>query len=123
MLSFDQTATDRACYDTILLPLDVGQPPDIHVERIAVKDDKGQDVPPIEVCALRIITPNRVDLYINDLRQKEVGPPNGRAKVAGRLATDARTALVRLDEAGEAQAASAVGATFLKLNGKAVWRP
>jgi len=123
VISFDQTARDRAIYDTVLLPLDAGQEPRITVERVPVADGQAAPVPPAAVCALRIVTPRGTDLYVNDLRQREIGPANGRVKTAGGLTTDARAAVVRLDTAGRVLACSAVGATFLKLDGKAIWQP
>jgi hypothetical protein len=121
MLSLDQTATGGAIYDTIMLPLDKGQPMNVEVKRIPVTDAAGKSVPPAEVCALRLITPLGTDLYLNDLRQQEIGPANGRAKIAGELQTDARAAVVRLSPDGKVIAASAVGATHVNLGGRQVW--
>ena len=117
MLSFDQTATDRAVYDTVVLPLDVGMRASIEVERLAVVDDQCAEVPAADVCALRIRTPQGTDYCLNDLRQREIGPANGMVKRAGSLETDARAAVVRLDEAGKVVAASMTGGKVLKLNG------
>ncbi|MCK5803828.1 MAG: alginate lyase family protein [Lentisphaeria bacterium] len=117
VLSFDQTSTDGASYDTIVLPLKPGQQPDITVIRLPVIDENGIPVPPTDVCALRIVTPSGTDLYLNDLRQREIGPPNGRIKTAGDLSTDARAAVLRLDPDGRLVACSASAASFLKFKG------
>ncbi|HUS80118.1 MAG TPA: hypothetical protein VM283_02555, partial [Armatimonadota bacterium] len=120
-ISFDQTADGGAIYDTVVLPLDVGQAPQMTVERVAVTDGEGKAVPPADVCALKITTPGGVDWYINDLRQTEIGPANGRLKTAGQVATDGRAAVVRMDAGGKIIAASAVGGTFVRADGAQVW--
>ena len=122
MLSFDQTAVDRALYDTIILPLDVGDEARIAVERLPVVDGDGVALPPADICALHITTPQGTDLYLNDLRQREIGPLNGRIKTAGDLSTDARAAVLRLDSDGRLVRYSSVGATFLRFNGNTVWQ-
>lgn len=120
MLSYDQTATDTARYDTILLPLPPGVEADISVERLPVRDAEGNSVTADDVCALRIVTPAGTDYFINDLRQSEIGPANGMLKRAGPVVTDCRAAVVRLDPQGTVIAASAAGATTLTLEGKAL---
>jgi hypothetical protein len=120
---FKQTTIGGAVYDTVVLPLDVGQQPQMTVERIAVTDGDGNEVPIADVCAVRIETPEGTDLYLNDLRQDEIGPVNGRVKIAGDLQTDARAAVVRLDVEGKVIAASACGATLVRLRDKLLWQP
>ena len=122
-ISFDQTARDTATYDTVVFPLDVGQAAEVAVGRLAVEGDDGTTVLPLDICALRIVTNQGTDYYLNDLRQKEVGPPNGCTKITDPLETDARAAVVRLGRDGNVVKASAIGASFLRLNGRAVWRP
>ena len=119
VISFDQTATDRALYDTIVLPLKPGEEPNLTVERLPVRDENGEAVSPHHVCALRITSRRGCDYYINDLRQREIGPPNGKTKRAGDVETDARAAVVRTDVEGEVLAASAVAGSFLRFRGKA----
>lgn len=123
VLSFDQTAKDGAYYDTVLLPLDVGRRPDMKVTRVRVRDDTGKHVPSEHVCAIRIETAEGTDYYINDLRQKELGPLNGQIKTTGPIQTDARAVVVRLKQDGSLFRASAVGGTFVKLDGRVVWQP
>jgi len=77
-------------YDTVLFPLDVGEKANVRVERLPAIDEAGAIVPAADVCALRIVTGDGTDYYINDLRQQEIGPANGRAKTAGSLRTGAR---------------------------------
>jgi hypothetical protein len=117
VVSFDQTARNRAYYDTVLLPLDAGQQPDMMVERVPVRDLLGGLVPAMDVCALRITTPSGVDLYVDDLRQQDIGPVNGQMKVIGDLRTDVRAAVVRMDREGNILAASSVGGTVLTWRG------
>ena len=119
-ISFDLTATDRAWYDTIVLPLPAGAEPDVTVERIAVADAEGALLPVASVCALRISGPWGVDIYLNDLRQAEVGPPNGMLKRLGDVETDARAAVIRMTAEGEIIRASAVGASTLTVAGQAL---
>jgi len=121
VLSFDQTAQGGAHYDTVVFPLEPGQQAAIRVARLPVSDEAGRSLPPRQVCALRIESPAGVDYYINDLRQNEIGPANGRPKAAGLLRTDGRAAVVRLDAAGALRGASAVGATFVEMDGRRVW--
>ncbi|NQT12494.1 MAG: alginate lyase family protein, partial [Planctomycetes bacterium] len=122
-ISFRQRATGGAIYDTVVLPLDVGRKADADLTRLRVNDQAGDDVPASDVCALRIVTAAGTDYYLNDLRQEQIGPANGRLKIAGPLESDARTALVRLARDGALLKASAVGASFIKLNGQTIWRP
>ncbi|MFO7947310.1 MAG: heparinase II/III family protein, partial [Armatimonadota bacterium] len=117
-ISFNQTAEDEAVFDTVLLPLQAGEQPDLTVERIPVTDTDGNTIPVAEICALKITTPEGTDLYINDLRQTAIGPANGKMKTAGALSTDARAAVIRLDGDGNVRSASAVGATVLEFNGQ-----
>ncbi|NOZ23490.1 MAG: hypothetical protein GXP25_20635 [Planctomycetes bacterium] len=121
MLSFDQKTTGGAIYDTVVLPLDVGQKAEITVERLSVTDDAGAVIPPADVCALRITTPTGRDIYLNDLRQEEIGPANGKIKRAGDIEIDARAAVLRFDKEGGLVKCSAVGGTFLKLWGRTIW--
>ena len=129
MLSFDQTVEDFAIYDTVLLPLRAGQPVEITVTRQVVADESGERLAPRQVCALAITTAAGTDYYLNDLRQAEIGPANGRIKslrsTEGQetLETDARTALVRLDREGRVRTASAVGGSFLKYGGAKLQLP
>ncbi|MDP6041341.1 MAG: alginate lyase family protein [Candidatus Latescibacteria bacterium] len=116
VLSFDQTDSDGAVYDTVIFPLNVGQVDGLSVERFFVIDGDGELVTTWEICALCVSSGFGTDYYINDLRQEEIGPLNGRIKRAGHLETDARAAVVRLDSDGCVIAASAVGATFLGFN-------
>ena len=122
VLSFEQTAAGRARYDTVILPLAAGQTADFTVERLAVVDGDGGEVSPDDICALRIRTGQGGDYYLNDLRQREIGPPNGTLKRAGDVETDARAAVVRLDANGRVTAASAAGATVLRYGGRDVLR-
>ncbi len=123
-ISFDVTTTDRAWYDTIVLPLPAGAARAVTVERIPVTDVEGALLPVAEVCALRISGPWGVDIYLNDLRQAEVGPPNGMLKRFGErtraVETDARAAVIRLTAEGELLRASAVGASTLTVAGEAL---
>ena len=48
---------------------------------------------------------------------------HGRRRFVESLTTDARAAVVRLDAAGRLLARSAVGASFVKLNGQRIWQP
>ena len=123
VVSFEQTARDVAVYDTVLLPLDAGQKAECALYRLEVTDHNDAPLAPASVCALRIVTPSGTDYYINDLRQREIGPQNGHRKTAGALETDARTAVVRLNSDGVPARVSAVGATFVRLDGRAVWEP
>ncbi len=118
---FTQVATGGAIFDTILLPLDVGEEAELTVERVTVTDGEGNDVAAADVCALRIETADGVDLYVNDLRQAEIGPANGQIKVTGELRTDARAVVLRMDAAGVVVAASAVGGSFVQVGGAQVW--
>lgn len=118
---FTQRAAGGALFDTVILPLDVNQQAEMTVTRLPVTDADGNEVPPAEVCALRIETSAGVDLYLNDLRQREVGPRNGMVKIAGELRTDARAVVVRMDAQGRVLAASAVGGTEVSLQGRHVW--
>lgn len=117
-ISFDLTTTDRAWYDTVVLPLPAAAQPQVTVERIAVTDADGALVPVAQVCALRISGPWGVDVYLNDLRQAEVGPPNGLLKRLGDVETDARAAVIRMNADGEVLRASAVGASMLTAAGQ-----
>jgi hypothetical protein len=119
-ISFDLTATDRAWYDTIVLPLPAGAEPEVKVERILVTDADGNALAVAEVCALRITGPWGVDVYLNDLRQGEIGPPNGKLKRLGEIETDARAAVIRMHADGEVLRASAVGASGLSVAGEAL---
>lgn len=119
-ISFDLTATDRAWYDTIVLPLPAGIEPQVTVERIAVTDADGNAIPVAEVCALRISGPWGVDIYLNDLRQSEIGPPNGMLKRLEDIETDARAVVIRMSAEGEVMRASAVGASALTVAGEAL---
>ena len=83
----------------------------------------GGAVTAANVCALRIDTDEGTDYYINDLRQREIGPANGCVKIAGPVETDARAEVVRLDADGRLLKASAVGASFIKLHAETIWRP
>ena len=112
-ISFDLTATGGAWYDTIVLPLAPGVERTVSVERIAVTDAAGAALPVSEVCALRISGPWGVDIYLNDLRQAEIGPPNGMLKRLGDVETDARAAVIRMTAEGQVIRASAVGASTL----------
>lgn len=114
VLSFERRAKDGTLYDTVLLPLKPGEQPEIRVERLPVTDEKGTPISPVAVCALRLTTPAGTDTIINDLRQHEIGPLNGKPKHVGELATDARAAVLRLDDTGRVTRSSAVGATFLE---------
>ena len=114
MLSFNQTRADWAAYDTIVLPLDTGQEPEIQVERLAVTDREGKPIPVRDVSALRITTPAGTDIVINDLRQKEIGPGNGRPKRAGGHETDARTVVIRMAPDGRITKTSSVGGAFVR---------
>ena len=118
-ISFDLTETDRAWYDTVVLPLPPGAEPDVTVERIAVTGTNGNAIPVAEVCALRITGPWGVDVYLNDLRQGEIGPLNGMLKRLGEIETDSRAAVIRMSAAGEVLRASAVGASALTVDGEA----
>ncbi|MCK5804835.1 MAG: alginate lyase family protein, partial [Lentisphaeria bacterium] len=120
VLNFEQTTTDEASYDTIVLPLKPDQQAEMVVTRLPVVDEDGTAVSPAAVCALRIVTPSGTDLYLNDLRQQEIGPQNGLVKTAGDLSTDARAAVLRLDSGGRLLKCSATGATFLKFRGNPV---
>ena len=122
VLSYEQKRNGSAYYDTVLLPLDVGQRADVRVERLAVRDHAGRHVPAEHVCALRIVTPSGTDYYVNDLRQRDIGPANGTLKVAGPVQTDARVAVIRVDAAGKVTKASAAGATLVTLHEQTVWR-
>jgi len=118
VLSFGQNASGRALYDTIVRPLDTGCSVDIVVERLPVSSAGGAEVDPRDVCALRIRSREGTDYYVNDLRQRAIGPPNGQVKVCGSLETDARAAVVRLGLDGDIVAASAVGSSTLRLDGR-----
>ncbi|MCD6359600.1 MAG: alginate lyase family protein [Armatimonadetes bacterium] len=118
---FRQVADGGAAFDTVLLPLDVGRRPQMTVERMAVTDGEGSGIAAADVCALRIETPEGVDLYLNDLRQAEIGPANGQVKTAGELRTDARAVVVRMDADGRVVAASAAGGSFVTLGERDVW--
>jgi len=120
---FEQTARDMARYDTLLLPLDIGQSPNAKVERVAVTDAKGQPLSSGDVCALRITTPKGTDYYVNDLRRAEITAAPGLTKQIGTLRTDARAAVIRLSPTGAVRTFSAVGASLLELNGKAIRKP
>ena len=120
---FEQTSTDRAHFDTVLYPLDVGKTANVRVERLSVSDAAGGATAAANLCSLRIDTDEGTDYYINDLRQREIGPANGRVKIAGPVETDARAAVIRLDTDGQLQKASAVAASFIKLHGEAIWQP
>ena len=120
---FEQKATDRVHYDTVLFPLDVGEKANVRVERLPVIDKAGAIVPAAQVCALRVVTGDGMDYYVNDLRQREIGPANDRAKTAGPLKTDARAAAVRLDANGKLLRASAVGGSQVMLDEQIVWQP
>lgn len=116
-ISFDLTATDGGWYDTVVLPLPPGAAPEVTIERIEVTDAQGNTVPVAEVAALRITGPWGIDIYLNDLRQDEIGPPNRMLKRAGDVETDARAAVVRMNAVGEVIGASAVGASTLTVAG------
>lgn len=119
VLSFDQQATDVAVYDTLVLPRAPGAPEDATaVLRVPVTDEAGVPLSTTDVCALRITRPGGGDYYLNDLRQAEIGPGNGRTKRFAHIETDARAALVRMDGSGGLVKASAVGATALKVDGR-----
>lgn len=120
---FEQTSTDQAHFDTVLYPVDEGQTAGVRVERLSVSDAAGSAVAAANVCALRIDIDEGTDYYINDLRQREIGPANGRVKIAGPVETDARAAVVRLDADGRLLKASAVGASFVKLHAEIIWKP
>jgi|LSQX01.1.fsa_nt_gb hypothetical protein len=119
-ISFDLTATGGAWYDTVVLPLAPGVERTVSVERIAVTDAAGAALPVSEVCALRISGPWGVDIYLNDLRQAEIGPPNGMLKRLGDVETDARAAVIRMTAEGQVIRASAVGASTLTVAGRAL---
>jgi len=119
---FEQKATDRVFYDTVLYPLRVGEEANVSVERLTVTDEAGTTVPAVDVCALRIVSGEGTDYYINDLRQREIGPANGRVKIAGPLKTDTRAAIVRLDANGKPLKASAVGGSYVMFSKRPIWR-
>jgi hypothetical protein len=120
-ISFEQTATGGAIYDTVVLPLDAGAERALTVERVTVIDADGNAIPAADVCALKITTADGTDYYINDLRQDEIGPANGRVKSAGPIRTNARAAVVRMDREGNVVAASAVGGAFVNVGEAGVW--
>jgi hypothetical protein len=120
---FEQTSMDRAHFDTVLYPVDVGRAASVHVERLPVRDTAGGAIVAAKVRALRIDTDEGTDYYINDLRQREIGPANKRVKIAGPVETDARAAVVGLDPHGQLLKASAVGASFIKLHAETIRRP
>jgi hypothetical protein len=103
-----------------VLPLPSGAEPEVTVERIAVTGTNGNAIPVAEVCALRIAGPWGVDIYLNDLRQAEIGPSNGMLKRLGEIETDARAAVIRMNADGEVLRASAVGASALSVAGEAL---
>ncbi|MBI3945080.1 MAG: alginate lyase family protein [Armatimonadetes bacterium] len=121
VLAFNQEATDRMSYDTVLFPLDVGRDADVRVTRLPASDASGEATPVDQVCALRIETEEGTDYYINDLRQKEIGPQNGRVKHAGPVQTDARAAVAHVGPAGTPGKASAVGGSYVRVDGRAIW--
>ncbi|MBT3374966.1 MAG: alginate lyase family protein [Lentisphaerae bacterium] len=121
-LRFEQKGTDRVAFDTVLLPLDVGEDADVTATRVPVRDEDGNPVGVHDVCALRIEGPFGTHYYINDLRQAEIGPANGRVKVAGPVRTDARAAVVRLSREGALLKASASGASVIELDGRMIWQ-
>jgi len=116
--SVAQKTPDDAVYDTVLLPLAAGRTAEIRVERIACADESGRAIPARDVCALRIVMPSGTDYYVNDLRQREIGPPCARIKRAGNLETDARAAIVRLDRQDRVMAASVTGGSLLRHRGQ-----
>ncbi|MBT4137806.1 MAG: alginate lyase family protein, partial [Candidatus Latescibacteria bacterium] len=117
VLSFDQIKTDTARYDTVMLPLAKGQTAHISVKRINVTE-AGNTISPDLICALHIQTEQGIDLYLNDLRQSEIGTLNGQSKQIGDLETDARAVVIRLDTDGTFKTASAIGATFMTYKGQ-----
>ena len=122
-ISFKQTVTGGAVYDTIILPLDVGHEPSIRLTRLPASDEVGKELTVHDLCALRIETSHGTDYFLNDLRQENIGPAIGRLKKAGPVQTDARTAVIRLDTIGKLQKVSAVGASFIKLDDRTIWQP
>jgi hypothetical protein len=122
-VTFEQTTKDTARYDTLVLPLDIGQSPHVKIERVAVADAKGQALDPQDVCALRITTPKGIDYYVNDLRWAAIAPAPGLVKQVGPLLTDACAAVIRLSPDGAVRTFSTVGASLLELNGKAIREP
>ncbi len=120
-ISFRQAATGKAVYDTVLLPLDVGKKADVKLSRLHAQGKNGNQLTVHEVCALRIETSQGTDYFVNDLRQTDIGPANGRAKTVGPIETDARAAIIRLNRAGSLQAVSAVGASHVKLDHRTIW--
>ncbi|NQT20960.1 MAG: alginate lyase family protein [Planctomycetes bacterium] len=116
VLSFECEAEDRMLYDTVLVPTRPGAEAHVQVTRLPVTDEAGATLPSHSICALRIETGSAVDYYINDLRQREIGPANGLVKIAGSIQTDARTAVIRLNAEGQITAVSAVGGTHLLIN-------
>ena len=117
---FKQNQTDQARYDTVLLPVRPGENEELFVERLPVRDEAGKEVCVQDVCALRIATASGTDFFVNDLRQAEIGPHCALRKRAGKLETDARAAVVRLDLQDRVVSASSVGGTVLRWGGEEI---
>ena len=121
-ISFRQTTIGGALYDTVVLPLGKGQQGRMELARLPVKDKTNNDIKISDICALRIDTAEGTDYFINDLRHTDIGPLAGSPKIAGPVQTDARTAVIRLNRDGTPKRVSAVGASFIALNGHAIWK-